>query len=69
MTYIENPMIRWKEEQPRVIAKDVFGNAVWTGDEILVIDDDIYRKDDLSYDAIKILFRYGAVEKVAGMDS
>lgn len=67
MTYIENPMIRWKEEHPRVIAKDVFGNAVWTGDEILVLDDDVYRKDELSYDAIKVLKRYGAVEKVAGI--
>lgn len=67
MTYIENPMIRWKEKEHRVVAKDVFGNAVWTGDEILVLDDDIYRKDELSYDAIKILKRYGAEEKVAGI--
>lgn len=41
---------------------------VWTGDEYLELDDDVYRKDDLSYDAIKILKRYGAVEKIAGDD-
>jgi len=62
---IENPMVCWKEKPHKLWCRDVFGNAIWTGEEYLKLDDDVYRKDDLSYDAIKILKRYGAVEEVA----
>lgn len=65
---IENPMVRWKEKPNKLWRRDVFDYAIWTGDEYLELDDDVYRKDDLSYDAIKILIRYGAVEKIAGDD-
>lgn len=58
-------MLNWKEETRRLVCRDTFGNEIWTGDDILILDDDVYRKDDLSYDAIKILKRYGAVEDVA----
>lgn len=62
---IENPMVRWKEKPHKLLGRDVFDNGIWAGDDILILDDDVYRKDDLSYDAIKILKRYGAVEDVA----
>lgn len=35
-------------------------------EKILELNDDIYLKDELSYDAIKILERYGAKERRAG---
>jgi hypothetical protein len=65
---IENPMVRWKEKPHKLWGRDPFGNGIWVGDDILVFDDDVYRKDDLSYDAIKILKRLGAEEKVAVED-
>ncbi|MGY6765722.1 hypothetical protein ACW73O_11865 [Faecalibacterium prausnitzii] len=66
MTYIENPMVRWKEKEPKFFGEDALGNEVFEGDEILVIDDEVFfRKEDLSYDAIQILDMFSAEEKVA----
>jgi hypothetical protein len=71
MTFIyevENPMVTAKEEEPKFIGYDVFNNKIYEGDEILVFDDDVYLKDELSSDAIKILKRLGCEERVAGED-
>lgn len=62
---VENPMVHWKEEEPKFFGEDALGNEVFEGDEILVIDDEFFRKEDLSYDAIQILEMFGAVEKIA----
>jgi len=62
---IENPMVHWKEEEPKFFGEDALGNEVFEGDEILVLDDGFFRKEDLSYDAIKILQMFGAEEKIA----
>lgn len=63
---VENPMVHWKEEEPKFFGEDALGNEVFEGDEILVIDDDVFfRKEDLSYDAIHILDMFGAEEKIA----
>lgn len=63
---VENPMVRWKENEPKFFGEDALGNEVFEGDEILVIDDEVFfRKEDLSYDAIQILDMFSAEEKVA----
>ena len=68
MPYVENPMVLGNEEEQRFIGYDVFNNKIYEGDEILVFDDDVYLKDELSSDAIKILKRLGCEERVAGED-
>lgn len=62
---VENPMVRWKENEPKIFGEDSLGNEVMEGDEILVLDDEFFRKEDLSYDAIHILEMFGAEEKIA----
>ena len=62
---VENPMVRWKENEPKILGEDSLGNEVMEGDEILVLDDEFFRKEDLSYDAIHILEMFGAEEKIA----
>lgn len=65
---IENPIVLGKEEEPDLIGYDVFDNAIYTGDEILVFDDDVYLKEELSTDAVQILIKLGCEERVAGED-
>ncbi|MEN0666939.1 hypothetical protein [Caldifermentibacillus hisashii] len=62
---IENPMVHWKEQESKIFGDDALGNEVLEGDEILVIDDEFFRKEDLSYDAIQILEMFGAEERIA----
>jgi hypothetical protein len=62
---IENPIILGKEEEPDLIGYDIFDNAIYTGDEILVYYDDVYLKEELSTDAVEILKRLGCEERVA----
>lgn len=45
--------------------EDFFGNEVFPGDEILVLDDEFFLKEHLSYDAIEILRHFGATEEIA----
>lgn len=42
--------------------EDFFGNEVFLGDEILVLDDEFFLKEMLSTDAIEILRHFGAIE-------
>lgn len=72
MTYgIEHPMVTairqygYPDPEPEPFGDDFFGNEVFPGDTILVLDDEFFLKDELSEDAIAILEHYGAVEKTA----
>lgn len=43
---------------------DGLGNAVFKGDEILELDDQIYLVDEISLDAQEILEKHGAVRRI-----
>ena len=68
---MQHPMITriekygYPEPEPEVYGTDFFGNEVYEGDLILVIDDEFFLKDELSLDAIKILELFGATEEIA----
>jgi hypothetical protein len=44
---------------------DFFGNEIMPGDEYLEWEDDIFRKDDISFDLQQFLLHLGAKEKTA----
>ena len=54
----------WMQE-PEVIGVDSMGVEIYQGEEIYVLDDECYVKEELSYDAIEILEKHGAVLCIA----
>jgi len=65
---IEDPRITrinrtgYPETEKEPYGEDFFGNEVFLGDEILVLDDEFFLKEMLSTDAIEILRHFGAIE-------
>lgn len=53
------PVIRWKRPKKVPCFTDSFGYRVFVGDEVFILGNDIYKKDELSYDAVKILQKHG----------
>lgn len=47
------------------IGTDPLGNEVYTGDKILVLDDEFYLAEELSSDAIEVLENHEATYKFA----
>lgn len=47
------------------VMTDSLGNEIYTGDEYLEIEDDVYLVETLSVDAIEILERFGAERRFA----
>lgn len=52
-----------KEQEP--VGDDFFGNEVFPGDEILVLDDEMFLIEELNVQTKEILKHLGAVEKIA----
>lgn len=52
----------YPEPEQKHYGYDFFGNEVFLGDEILVLDDEFFLKEMLSTDAIEILRHFGAIE-------
>lgn len=52
-------------KEPRLLGEDDLGYDIYEGDELMVLDDYVYVKEELSMDAIKILEMLGAYEITA----
>jgi len=48
----------WNQE-PRIVGTDSLGNDIYEGDELYVLDDEVFIKEELSYDAVEILEKIG----------
>lgn len=59
---IENPMAAPLEDE-EVVGTDFFGNEILAGDEVYILDDEIFLYSELSQDAKMILEFHGAVVK------
>ncbi|EDP24823.1 MULTISPECIES: hypothetical protein [Bacillati] len=55
----------YPEREQKHCGFDFFGNECFEGEEILVLDDEFFVKQELSNDAISILRYFGASSKIA----
>ena len=68
---LEHPVVTairrygYPEPEPEPIGEDFFGNPVYPGDEIWVIDDLIFLDNELGYQATQILEALGAERRTA----
>lgn len=51
--------------EPKPLGEDALGNEIYEGDELLVLDDYEFVKEELSYDAREILDMLGAITIIA----
>lgn len=54
-----------REFRPNVYGTDALGNEVYVGEEILVLEDEFYLKENLISESIEILNKHGATSEVA----
>lgn len=54
-----------KAFRPKVYGIDALGNEVYIGEEILVLEDEFYLKENLISESIEILNKHGATSEVA----
>lgn len=54
-----------KEYEPSIYGTDSLGYVVYTGEEILVLEDEFYLKENLISESIEILNKHGATSEVA----
>ena len=52
-------------KEPKIISTDSLGYEIYEGDEIFVLGDDVFVKEELSYDAVEILEKIGADLEIA----
>lgn len=51
--------------EPEHAGVDSLGNEILVGDEIMILDDEVFVKEELSHDAVVILELFGAVYEIA----
>jgi len=68
---IEHPVVTairrhgYPKTQKEPLGMDDLGNTIYPGDELLVIDDYKFVKDELFYETVQVLEILGAEEKIA----
>lgn len=63
---VENPMVLGQlGERQEATGVDHFGNEVYPGDVILVLDDEFFFKEELSEETVAVLELAGAYETTA----
>ncbi len=68
---LEHPVVTairrhgYPEPKKEPVGMDDLGNTIYPGDELLVIDDCVFVKDELFYETVQVLEILGAEEKIA----
>ena len=52
----------YPDSEPEIYGTDFYGNEVYVGDTILVLEDEFFLKDELTSDVIELLEHFGALE-------